>query len=99
MPCPRPDPIPPPTIPEGGPTAPSALGLLLEGYDYARQLERDVWEFAVEIRCLLEAGLTHNDVRWLLCKGYAEHAVERTEPGGRRREFLRVANLSLSERV
>jgi hypothetical protein len=75
----------------------AALGLLLEAYDYARQLEKDVWDFAVEIGPLREAGLTNNHLRWLLCLGYAEHGIEQTRLGTVRRQFSRVDNLSLTD--
>jgi hypothetical protein len=57
-----------------------------------------VWDFAVEIRCLRAAGLTHTHLRWLLCKGYVEHALEETQRGDARRLFCATANLALTKR-
>src|SRR5689334_15976280 len=45
----------------------AALLPLLEAYKYARELERCIWDFALEIRVLRAAGLTHSDLRWLVC--------------------------------
>lgn len=65
----------------------AGLTLLKQAYDYARDLDRDVWEFAVEIRALREAGLISSDLRWLTWKGYVEHGDETTELGMDRRQF------------
>jgi hypothetical protein len=76
----------------------AALRALLDADAGARELGRDVWDFAVEIRCLRAAGLTHTHLRWLVCKGYAEHRLEYTQRGDPSRLFHTTANLSLSER-
>ena len=75
---------PPPEIPR---RFHKASALLLEAYQYAQQLKRDVWDFAVEIQSLREAGLTNNDFRWLAYKGFVENAREITMPGGDERTF------------
>lgn len=49
---------------------------LLEGYEYAQELQQSVWDFAVEIEYLREIGLTNNELRWLVCSGFAKHARE-----------------------
>lgn len=54
------------------------LRLLFDGYRYACELGWDRWEFAVEIELLYAAGLTNNDLRWLIAKGFVEHALETT---------------------
>ena len=41
----------------------------------ARSEQCDPWEFAVEMEQLLAEGLTSSDLRWLVKKGYVEHAV------------------------
>ena len=61
--------------------------LLLQAHDYARQLDRDPWDFAVEISTLRNAGLTNNDFRWLVCRGYLEHAREITLADAKTRKF------------
>jgi hypothetical protein len=68
-----------------------ALAHLLRAYDYARELGRDLWDFAVEIGSLCTAGVTPCDLRWLVCKGYVEQAVE-VGGGGRRHRCFRRGN-------
>ena len=36
---------------------------------YAEQFGRDQWDFAVDLKSLLAAGCSVNDLRWLLCAG------------------------------
>ncbi len=49
-----------------------ALGELLEAHYYDTDLRQPDREFAVALGRLAEAGLTHNDLRWLLAKGFIE---------------------------
>ncbi len=72
------------------------LRLLQQAYDYSRDLQRVVWDFAVEIDVLRRAGLNNNDLRWLHYKGYIEHGREITEPGDIDRNFQRRDDLTLS---
>ncbi|HEV3256737.1 MAG TPA: hypothetical protein VG013_07660 [Gemmataceae bacterium] len=62
----------------------AALQLLLQAGRYARDVHREPWDFALEIGGLHDAGLTPNDLRWLVLKGYVEHAAEVTGRAGRR---------------
>src|ERR1700733_3995103 len=64
----------------------TAFALLLQAHEYATNLQCDAWEFAVEMHVLREAGLTNNDVRWLLMQDYLVHAWEVTT----REQFHRV---------
>jgi len=57
-----------------------ALDLLLQAREYAEELDRDAWDFAVELKCLREAGLTNNDVRWLMYQGFLVLGTD--VPGG-----------------
>jgi hypothetical protein len=85
-----------------GPLAPrlrAAFARLLEAYAYARDLHRDLWDFAVEIGSLRAEGLTLSDLRWLACKGYVEHAREVTHADGPRRVFRPGGELVLSKRT
>jgi hypothetical protein len=75
-----------------------ALGLLLEGYEAARDLACDLWEFAVEIAALLAEGLTNSQLRWLLNVQYLQHAVEKEKPDSAHRVFAPLANGSLPAR-
>jgi hypothetical protein len=54
----------------------SGLRLLLQAFEYAGQLGRNPWDFAVEIASLRLAGLNESDFRWLVCKGFVTHACE-----------------------
>jgi hypothetical protein len=76
-----------------------ALAILMRAANYARDLHRDVWDFAVELTELQSAGLTSSDLRWLVCKGYAEHAVEITPAGQQHRRFRQGNRLSFDERT
>ncbi len=71
----------------------SALGWLKQGYDYARELGQDDWSFAVEIHLLRSERLTDNDLRWLVCRGFVEHAGEVTALGDDARSFRETGRL------
>ena len=43
---------------------------------YAAETGRDIWEFAVSIAELRRDGISDSDLRWLVCRGYLEHANE-----------------------
>jgi hypothetical protein len=73
----------------------TALRLLSEAYGYAVSLGRDVWDFAVEMTTLREAGLSRSDLRWLACKGYVVHGVEARSRSRQRRYFHRNGPLAL----
>ncbi len=75
----------------------SALAYLVEAADFARELGRDPWDFAVEIQTLREMGLTNNDLRWLVCKNLLEHRQETTTVGDTSRVFQPDRPLSFSE--
>ena len=79
------------------PAIQGALQLLLEAYDTARRLNHDVWDFAVEISCLREQGVSHSQLRYLSCQGYVEHAREVTKSEDRRR-FRPMGRLTLVKR-
>jgi hypothetical protein len=74
----------------------SALTELAIAHDYARDAERDAWQFAVEISRLMELGLTGSDLRWLVEKGYAVHAREITEARDLDRRFALGINTAFS---
>jgi hypothetical protein len=73
------------------------VALLLEARAYARELSADAWDFAVEIRCMRAAGASHSLLRWLVCRGYAEHAVERRPTVAQRRTFRKPTGLLFPE--
>jgi hypothetical protein len=59
----------------------------VEAYLYAHELNRSVWDFAVEIGVLRQVGCTNSEFRWLVCKGYVDHAPENTLTGEETRSF------------
>ncbi|MAG93437.1 MAG: hypothetical protein CMJ48_06785 [Planctomycetaceae bacterium] len=63
------------------------MALLLKARSYSSSLDRSSWDLAVEIDRLRELGLDESDFRWLVCKGFVEHAREISFPGQERREF------------
>jgi hypothetical protein len=82
--------------PLANPLLTAALELLWRASRYAADLGVDAWEFAVEMGELRRAHITHSELRWLLSRGYAEHAYETTAKNGRRR-FGRLTTGSLSD--
>ena len=60
---------------------------------------REIWDFAVEIEILLTEGLTKSDLRWLVSKGYVEHAEESTQSRDGSRTFRPCLNLAFSDRT
>ena len=76
----------------------AALTRLRHALNYASDLCRDPWDFAVEIQGLFEEGLTNNDIRWLLCKEYVEHAGELTLPGDEHRSFRPLGRFTFCDR-
>jgi hypothetical protein len=74
-----------------------SLRFLLEAHDNALELGLDVWEFAVEIRSLLAAGLSHSNLRCFQCRGFTQHAFETTRPEDLRRSFRPASNLRFEE--
>jgi hypothetical protein len=77
-------------------TAPG-LAALLGAFRYAQTSREDVWEFAVEIGTLRAAGVSHGDLRCLICMGYVEHAIEVTTLKSSTRMFRKLHNLALPE--
>jgi hypothetical protein len=77
----------------------AALLILHEAADYARELARPVWDFAVELQQLRAVGLTHSDLRWLVCRGLVEHAAEITADDQDSRVFRRTGNLTFTRRT
>lgn len=53
-----------------------AFNELLEATHYARDLGCGLEQFAIGQNALIEAGLTVNDLRWLVAKGWVRHLVE-----------------------
>ncbi|WP_164100498.1 hypothetical protein [Candidatus Laterigemmans baculatus] len=75
----------------------SALQLLLEARCFARELDRSFWDFALEAEALRRGGLVCNDLRWLVCKGFLEHATEVASDFGEERRFQKGCALTFTE--
>lgn len=63
------------------------LGILFRAYRYAVDTGSDIWDFAVDIAELEQAGLSKSEFRWLLAHDYAEHAEDVTLPTSSVRQF------------
>jgi hypothetical protein len=77
----------------------SALAQLTQADACARDAQCSRWDFAVEIASLVAEGLTTSDLRWLVRKGYLEHACEVTRPQDPVRRFRACRNLAFAERT
>ncbi|MBI2481666.1 MAG: hypothetical protein HYV60_24380 [Planctomycetia bacterium] len=75
-----------------------SLELLLRSHDYAGELSRSVWDFGVELKVLKSLGLFESDLRWLVCKGFVEHAQEVTPLGSCQRSFESTGPLTFTPR-
>jgi hypothetical protein len=78
-----------------GSTVQIALTLMLQAHDTALAMERDQWDFAMEIQALQAAGLNNNDLRTLICGGLAKHLVECTQFRAMHRRFRRPRGMRL----
>lgn len=72
----------------------AGLTQLLRALDYATGAGRDVWDFAVEISDLRNAGMTTGDMRWLVSMGFAHHGQETSVYGAPHRCFHRGEGLT-----
>ncbi len=77
----------------------SALAELLKAYDYAADVHRDPWDFAISMSQLHSMHMTESDARWLICRGYAIQGTEITRPEDVSRTIRRSENLYLSKRA
>jgi hypothetical protein len=57
------------------------LALLWRGFEYARNLETEGWDFSVNRDALYQAGLSAIDLRWLISRKYVEFALKTAAPG------------------
>ena len=58
----------------------ATLVKLAEAHDYARDMECDPRQYALEIDCLTALGATARDLHWLVRNGCVEHLREITRP-------------------
>jgi hypothetical protein len=73
--------------------------MMREAYDYAMSLQRPGWDFAVEIAVLRGYGLSHSDLRWLVCQGIIEHGAEVDAPKEDSRTFIETGSLTFKKRT
>lgn len=69
----------------------AALAALLDSLDYARDLNVSIWDFAIEISNLRRLKLTNSDLRWLIGRGFVDHAIEVTLTSDAQRSFRQSA--------
>jgi hypothetical protein len=74
-----------------GDNARVALGHLRQACTCAEDAGAELWDFALEIGKLFEAGLSISVLRWLIAKGFAEHGQETSVYGGSHRSIRRGA--------
>jgi hypothetical protein len=72
------------------------IEMLTVAYGYAKEVQRDAWEFALEIDCLSAAGVNNSELRWLVCKGLARHAEEKVSHGKKGRIFQNLGDVTFS---
>lgn len=77
----------------------AGLELLDRAYQAAVDIDCDPWEMAVEIADLRRAGLSLTDLRWLVRKGFAQHAQEVTQPGEEQRAFHSPRGVAFTRRT
>ncbi len=67
-----------------------ALETLVTAFNYADDSRTDHWQFAIGLTELQASGATLADLRWLILRGFAEHARETTIPGDAERSFRKL---------
>jgi hypothetical protein len=77
----------------------SALAELLSAFQSAKDTESAQWDFAVSIRLMSKLGLTMTDLRWLVRKGFVEHAQEVTVLGENGRAFRPTGDLTFTRKT
>ena len=69
---------------------------LKRAYRFAEDLQTNCWEFALNLRHLVEIGVGESDLRWLALNGYVEFADECTTFRDANRRFRPGRNVSFS---
>jgi hypothetical protein len=67
----------------------AGLAVLLEAFEFARATSSNAWDFAVERSVLSNAGMSVNELRWLLASRFAEHGIDLT-PSDTERRPIRI---------
>ena len=71
-----------------------ALTHLLRAHEFALDVQLDIWQFAEPLRNLAAMGVQEPALRWLVVKGYADHAHELTTFSEANRRFRPSPNVS-----
>ncbi len=85
---------------EEDPISPRLRGVfndLLQAHWYSANTGVSRWEFAISISELKEVGLKLSDLRWLVKRGFVNHAREVTAYGDDGREFRSTGDLTFHE--
>jgi hypothetical protein len=77
----------------------AVLVRLIEARDLAVAVDKDPWEFAVELTSLTPVDVSNSQIRWLIAEGLIEPRVETTTEASRRRTFRKLRSLALPERT
>jgi hypothetical protein len=67
------------------------LYILLKAFEYATDCQTDTWQFATDLSAAVSNGASLDDLRWLVLRGFGEHAKETTVPGDEVRTFRLLA--------
>lgn len=81
------------------PRVKAALIGMLEAVEYSRDVEASVWDFAIEVASLRRLQLSRSDMRWMVARGFVDHALEVTLPGDFERSFRKPARLLFSKKT
>jgi hypothetical protein len=76
---------------------PAAAELLVRASNSAKEFQRPLWDFAVEIQDLISCGLTRTDLRWLECHGLVVHLSECSHVSSEHRQFRSAQKLSYDD--
>ncbi len=76
-----------------------ALTHLYRAHEFALDVQLDIWQFAEPLRNLAAMGAPEHALRWLVVKGYAEHAHELTTFSEADRHFRPSPNLSFTPKT
>jgi hypothetical protein len=77
----------------------AAFQEFLRAFEYAQDLQTNVWDFAVELSWLRRLKVTNSDLRWLVGSGLVDHAIETTSRGDVERSFQILPRVVFSKRT
>jgi hypothetical protein len=77
----------------------SAFEEFLKALEYADDLDRNAWEFAVDLPRLRRLNLSNNDLRWLVGAELVSYAVETSSSADAERSFRRPPRLMFCKKT